>query len=165
MIDLDIQYAAEAEGDGEPPSPELIEQWVGAALKGRREEAELAIRIVGRDEIQQLNRTYRHKDRPTNVLSFPYEALPGVELPMLGDIAICADVVRKEARQQGKAQEAHWAHMVVHGVLHLLGHDHMVESEAQEMEAREIEILASLGYDNPYLVKPQPQKETETQRP
>ncbi len=163
MIELDIQYAAEAEG--ESPDPALIEQWVGAALKGRRAEAELAIRIVGRDEIQQLNRTYRHKDHPTNVLSFPYEALPGVELPMLGDIAICADVVREEARQQGKAQEAHWAHMVVHGVLHLLGFDHMVESEAQEMEAREIEILASLGYDNPYLVNPQPQKETETQRP
>ena len=152
VIELDVQYAPDSESDGEPPSPGLIERWVKAALHGRRGDAELAIRIVGKEEIQQLNRTYRHKDAPTNVLSFPFDAPPGVELPMLGDIAICAPVVRAEALAQGKAIDAHWAHMVIHGVLHLLGYDHIVDAEAQVMEALEVEILAGLGYADPYAV-------------
>ncbi len=153
MVELEVQYALDAEGDQapEPPAPALIERWVAAALQGRRCEAELAIRIVGRAEIQQLNRTYRNKDAPTNVLSFPFEAPPGVELALLGDIAIAAPVVWAEAAAQGKAGEAHWAHMVVHGVLHLLGYDHIVAAEAQQMEALEIEILAGLGYPDPYV--------------
>ncbi len=152
MIELDVQYGLDDENDGEPPPSQcLIEHWVKAALHGRREVAELAVRIVGTDEIRQLNRTYRHKDVPTNVLSFPFDAPPGVDLPMLGDIAIAAPVVQTEAVEQGKDVEAHWAHMVVHGVLHLLGYDHIVDNEAQVMERLEIEVLAGLGYPNPYL--------------
>lgn len=150
-VDLDVQYAVAEGGDSAPvPAPEQIKRWVDAALSGFVEEAELTVRIVERDEIRQLNRTYRHQDKPTNVLSFPFEAPPGVELPLLGDVLICAAVVEEEARQQGKTAESHWAHMVVHGVLHLLGYDHIEDDEAEEMEGLEIEILAHLGIDNPY---------------
>lgn len=148
-IDLDVQYAVD--DDGEPPSPALLRGWVTAALRGRRDAAELSLRIVGRDEIQQLNRDYRHQDKPTNVLSFPFEPPPGMEdLALLGDVVICAAVVAEEARAQGKPEQAHWAHMVVHGVLHLLGYDHLDEHEAEVMEALEIEILQGLGIANPY---------------
>jgi len=150
-IDIDVQYAVN-DDDGEPPSPELIRAWAKAALQGRRDEAELTVRIVDTNEIQQLNRDYRHQDKPTNVLSFPFETTGGVELPLLGDVVICAAVVAREAQEQGKDAQAHWAHMVVHGVLHLLGHDHMDEQQAGEMEALEIEILQQLGINNPYLV-------------
>lgn len=114
---------------------------------------ELTIRVVGAAESRKLNRTWRGKDKPTNVLSFP--ALPVGNgrhelVPELGDLAICAPVVAREAREQGKPAQAHWAHMVVHGVLHLLGYDHEVDRDAQIMEAREADILAGLGYSNPY---------------
>ncbi len=148
-IALDVQYAVQ-DADGEPPSTEALSSWVSAALNDRLDEAELTIRIVDVDEIQSLNRDYRHKDAPTNVLSFPFEAPPGVELPLLGDVIICAQVVRDEARAQGKAEIAHWAHMVVHGVLHLLGYDHLEDDEAEEMEALEVEILQQLGFADPY---------------
>lgn len=148
-IDLDVQYAA-VDDDGEPPSPSLIRSWVEAALQDRREVAELTVRIVGTDEIRQLNHRYRHQDKPTNVLSFPFDAPAGLELPLLGDVVICADVVRREALEQGKPVEAHWAHMVVHGVLHLLGYDHVNECDAERMEALEVEILRHLGIADPY---------------
>jgi len=148
-VDLDVQYAI-GDDDGEPPSPALIHTWVEAALNGQRDEAELTVRIVTADEIQELNRNYRHKDKPTNVLSFPFEKIEGIELPLLGDVVICAAVVAAEAQQQNKPLLDHWAHMVVHGVLHLLGHDHMNEIEAEVMESLEINILQRLSIANPY---------------
>ncbi|MFO7594271.1 MAG: rRNA maturation RNase YbeY [Pseudomonadota bacterium] len=147
MIELDLQVVT---GADDIPDEPLIRRWVGAALTGRREDAQLTIRIVDKAEITELNRTYRGKDKATNVLSFPFEAPPGVELPLLGDIVICAKVVADEACEQGKPLEAHWAHMVIHGILHLLGYDHIEEAEAAQMEGLEIELLAGLGYANPY---------------
>lgn len=147
MIELDLQIATDAP---DLPSEETIRHWVETALAGRRDEAQLTIRITGEAEIQSLNATYRGKDKPTNVLSFPFEAPPGVDLPLLGDIIICAQVVEAEAEEQGKPPEAHWAHMVVHGILHLLGYDHIEEADADVMEGLEIELLTGLGYADPY---------------
>lgn len=147
MIDLDLQIATEA---ADLPTEADILRWVEAALGGRLDEAQLTVRIVDEDEIRELNATYRGKDYATNVLSFPFEAPPGVELPLLGDIIVCAAVVAREAAEQDKPLEAHWAHMVIHGTLHLLGYDHIKEAEAEEMEGLEIRLLADLGYANPY---------------
>jgi probable rRNA maturation factor len=144
---IDIQYAITAEG---LPSEQEICQWVGVALQGRQEQAELVVRIVDEAEITALNRSYRGKVGATNVLSFPYEPMPEVDTRLLGDIVICAPVVAEEAVAQGKLLDAHWAHIVIHGVLHLLGYDHSRDSEAREMERLETEQLASLGYTNPY---------------
>jgi probable rRNA maturation factor len=134
------------------PSPVSFRRWVEAALHGakRRKPAELAIRIVDADEGRALNRDYRGKDYATNVLSFPAELPPGVALPLIGDLAICAPVVLREAAEQGKLARDHWAHLTVHGVLHLLGYDHIEDSEAQAMEALETRILAGLGIADPY---------------
>ena len=134
------------------PSPISFRRWVEAALAGarRRQVSELSIRIVGTREGRTLNRTYRDKDYATNVLSFPVELPPGVRLPLLGDLAICAPVVRREAAEQGKPAAHHWAHMTVHGVLHLLGYDHIVEADAVRMEALETRILKGLGVPDPY---------------
>ncbi len=130
------------------PAAGLFECWVAAAGVGP--EAELSIRIVDEAESADLNHTYRHKSGPTNVLSFPCEVPDGVPLDLLGDLVICAPVVAREAQAQGKASEAHWAHMVIHGVLHLRGYDHIDTAEAERMEALEIDILSRLGYPNPY---------------
>lgn len=146
-LTLDLQIATGIEGG---PSEAELRGWVEAALVGRREEAELAVRVMDEAEARRLNRTYRGVDAPTNVLSFPYEDLPGTSLPLLGDLAICAPVVEREAREQGKPLDAHWAHMVVHGVLHLLGFDHQTEEQASKMERLEAEVLADLGYTDPY---------------
>lgn len=134
------------------PASTSFRRWVEAALRGakRRKPAELSIRIVGTDEGRALNRDYRGKDYATNVLSFPAELPPGVMLPLIGDLAICAPVVRREAAEQGKAARDHWAHLTIHGVLHLLGHDHIEDGEAEAMEALETRILADLGIANPY---------------
>lgn len=134
------------------PSASSFRRWVEAALRGakRRKATELAIRIVGLDEGQALNRDYRGKDYPTNVLSFPAELPPGVALPLIGDLAICAPVVTREAAEQDKKPAHHWAHMTVHGVLHLLGHDHLEDADAERMEALETRILAGLGIADPY---------------
>nr|WP_321529407.1 rRNA maturation RNase YbeY [Sedimenticola selenatireducens] len=127
-----------------------FQSWAEAALNGRLDQAELVVRIVDREESRQLNREYRGKDKPTNVLSFPFEAPAVVESDLLGDLVICAPVVTEEALAQDKLPQAHWAHLLVHGVLHLLGFDHINEQEAEVMEGLEVEILESLGFPDPY---------------
>lgn len=134
------------------PSPVSFRRWVEAALTGvrRRRPVELSIRIVGLREGRTLNRTYRDMNYATNVLSFPAHLPPGVRLPLLGDIALCAPIVRREACEQGKPLAHHWAHLTVHGVLHLLGHDHVEEAQALRMEGMETRILKRLGIPDPY---------------
>ena len=148
MIEIDIQRVFT---DDSVPSDELLTVWATAALQRFDKPFEMTIRIVEASESQTLNHQYRDKDKPTNVLSFPFEVPDGIELNLLGDIIICVEVVAQEAQTQNKTLEAHWAHMVVHGCLHLLGFDHISDDEAEEMEALEIEILAELGLDNPYI--------------
>ncbi|VUD61627.1 Endoribonuclease YbeY [Thalassocella blandensis] len=156
MLTVDIQHACSAET---LPSDEEIHSWALAALTAAQGEdsqsenasdKELSVRIVDAEEIQQLNRQYRDKDKPTNVLSFPCELPPGVDVPLLGDLVICAQVVRDEAIAQQKLEMSHWAHMVVHGTLHLLGYDHIEDAEAEEMESLESKILHTLGFPEPY---------------
>ena len=132
------------------PSTADFRRWVAAAFAGRRTEAEVSIRIVAEAEGAELNARYRGKTGATNVLSFPAGLPPGVPLPMVGDLVICAPVVAREAEAQGKEPSAHWAHLTVHGCLHLIGHDHEREAEAAEMEALETAILADLGFPDPY---------------
>lgn len=148
-IVLDLQIATTATNI---PSEDALLRVLTAAISPFQDEAEVTIRIVDEAESQQLNFDYREKDKPTNVLSFPFQAPPGIELPLLGDLIICAQVVASEAEEQNKALEAHWAHMVVHGSLHLLGFDHINEADAEEMEAEEVQILHDLGYANPYFI-------------
>jgi probable rRNA maturation factor len=145
-IELDLQRAGDCD---KAPSDEQFQTWVAAALR-LRGDAELTIRLVGREESRTLNRRYREKDHETNVLSFPAELPPGIDIPLLGDIVICVPLVEEEALEQAKPIEDHWAHLVLHGVLHLLGYDHVEEDEAQEMEALETLLLASLGIADPY---------------
>ncbi|MET0103647.1 MAG: rRNA maturation RNase YbeY [Sedimenticola sp.] len=146
-MQLDVQRIDDGAGI---PGDGLFERWIASALSGRRDSAELTIRIVDETESHELNLQYRGKDRPTNVLSFPFEAPEVVESDLLGDLVICAPVVAREAEEQGKTLEAHWAHMVVHGTLHLLGFDHQNEQEAEEMEGLEREIIEVMGYPDPY---------------
>jgi probable rRNA maturation factor len=131
------------------PGVVLLKRWATAALKKCKSRAELTIRIVDVKEMTELNTTYRHKKGPTNVLAFPFE------MPILGDIVICAEVVNREAQEQNKIAKAHWAHMVVHGTLHLLGFDHVNEKDADLMEAEEIKILQTLGFPDPYQLSSQ----------
>ncbi len=154
MLDIELQW-----GIDELPAPTLAqcEMWVAAALVGGRasQAVEMTIRIVDLAESQQLNRDYREKNKPTNVLSFEFEQPPGLvdlgeALPYLGDLAICAEVVAQEALVQHKALESHWAHMIVHGTLHLQGYDHIEDDEAEIMEGLEIKIMQGLGFANPY---------------
>lgn len=147
MIRVDLQYASDS-----PRLPERhhFDAWADAVLTGRKSDAEVVIRLVDEAESAALNRRYRHKAGPTNILSFPFEAPPEVPVDLLGDLVICAPVVENEAAAQGKGLDAHWAHMVVHGILHLLGYDHAEAGEAERMEAEEIEILERLGINNPY---------------
>src|SRR3569832_1315755 len=151
-IVLDMQYALnEAADDPAIPTPADFERWVQAALVGERDEAEVSLRINNADEGAALNATYRHRAGPTNVLSFPSDSPAEMVPPLLGDVVICAPVVAREAREQGKAALAHWAHMLVHGILHLLGYDHEAPEEADAMERREACIFVSLGYADTYL--------------
>jgi len=163
-VDLELDYqialpeqvkrrAGEMLDDGLPTDLQ-IREWVSAVLvqTDYQGAAQLTVRVVGNEEMTQLNQTYRHKDGATNVLSFPFEAPEQVPLPLLGDVVICAPVVEQEARQQHKTSMQHWAHMVVHGVLHLLGYDHITEAQAEQMEQLEIMILSRLGYANPYHI-------------
>lgn len=146
---LDVQYAVDA-SRGEIPDEETIHTWVAAALQGQGDHAELTVRITDIDEITRLNSEYRNKAGATNVLSFPADLPAELEIPLLGDIVICAPVVEKEAQEQQKTLEAHWAHMVVHGTLHLLGYDHIDDADALLMESKETEILSKLGFPDPY---------------
>ncbi len=148
-IILDLQLASTA---ADLPDEAQFQQWLEAAVLPFQEDAEVTIRLVDEAESQQLNFEYREKDKPTNVLSFPFQQPPGLELPLLGDLVICAQVVAREALEQNKTLHAHWAHMVVHGCLHLLGFDHINETDAEEMEAEEIQILQELGFADPYLI-------------
>jgi probable rRNA maturation factor len=149
---LDVQLAESIEQLNTLPTEEQLSLWASTALLGRTEfeEPELTIRLTDEEESQALNREYRGKDKPTNVLSFPFEMPPGIPLELLGDLIICVGVVEQEAQEQAKTTEAHWAHMVIHGCLHLLGYDHIKDDEAEEMEALERDLLASLGYPDPY---------------
>ncbi|HWS79197.1 MAG TPA: rRNA maturation RNase YbeY [Thermomonas sp.] len=151
-LDVAVGYAVPRAGI---PAAVSFRKWVAAALAGRIREADLAIRIVGAKEGRALNQHYRGKDYATNVLSFPAElpeGLPkGVKLPLLGDLVLCAPVIAREAREQGKPLAAHYAHLTVHGALHLLGWDHEDAREAECMEQLEREILAGLGLPDPYL--------------
>lgn len=148
---IDLQIASE-NIDG-LPTLEQIEQWATAAVQPESDDVEMTVRIVDEAESQTLNRTYRAKDRPTNVLSFPFECPTEVSLPLLGDLVICRQVVEYEAAEQKKPLMAHWAHMVVHGSLHLLGYDHIDDTEAEEMESLETKIMQGLGFVDPYLVE------------
>jgi len=143
---LELQIASDA---SDFPSQADFERWAEAALEDEPRR-ELVIRIVDEAESQALNRDYRGKDTPTNVLSFPFEAPPGVPGEHLGDLVICAPVVAREAREQGKPRAHHWAHMVVHGVLHLRGYDHIDPAEAETMEGKERVLLARFGIPDPY---------------
>lgn len=132
-----------------PRQPEML-RWVSATLTSEAKNGDVSIRIVDEAEIRELNRTYRSKDSPTNVLSFAAELPAEVEPRLLGDLVLCAPIVAAEAAAQGKSVRAHWAHLVVHGTLHLLGYDHERAADARRMEARETSILRGLGFPNPY---------------
>ena len=133
------------------PSDDLIQRWLEQVLAAEnKDDVELTVRIVDETESAALNEEYRNKSNATNVLSFPFECPEEVELNLLGDLVICAPVVEREAKQQEKNSQAHWAHMIVHGVLHLLGYDHIEQAEAETMEAREVKILENLGFPKPY---------------
>lgn len=136
------------------PSAMKIRQWATAALRHKVRRGEMTVRLVGKKEIQTLNKTWRHKNKPTNILSFRSDLPKEVKLkfPLLGDLVICSEIVNEEAEQQEKKPEAHWAHIVIHGSLHLLGYDHETEAEAEVMEGKEIRLLKSLGFDDPYRV-------------
>lgn len=144
---VDVQRECQSEN---LPSDAQFLLWVTTALKGRKDRGEICIRLVDADESQALNSEYRAKDYATNVLSFPFEAPPGIPMDLLGDLAICAEVVTREAAEQGKPLMDHWAHMVIHGTLHLIGFDHINEPDAVEMETLETELLASLNIADPY---------------
>ncbi|MCC2637102.1 MAG: metalloprotein YbeY/UPF0054 family [Moraxellaceae bacterium] len=151
LIDLQIALPA-----ADLPGVDEFTRWADAALAeaGHAEPVEITVRVVDADESQALNRDYRDKDKPTNVLSFPNE-LPEflqeeLDILPLGDLVICAPVVAQEAAEQGKAVREHWAHLTVHGVLHLLGLDHVEDAAAEEMEAMEVRALNALGIANPY---------------
>ena len=147
MIDLDLQIAC---GETNLPSHDQFIVWLTAALKHVKPNAEVTIRLVEPEESQALNAEYRGKDKPTNVLSFEFEAPPMVELNLLGDLVICKSIIEEEAIEQQKALNDHWAHMVIHGSLHLLGMDHIEPDQALEMESLEKKLLATLAIDDPY---------------
>jgi probable rRNA maturation factor len=146
---ITVQYAADKKL---APAKTQICKWAEQALAGHTDKTDVTIRIVDSNEMATLNSTYRKKSGPTNVLSFPID-LPDEVLstcPFLGDIVICAEVVNREAAEQHKSQQSHWAHMVVHGIFHLLGYDHEKDDEADKMEAMEIAVMRKLGFANPY---------------
>ena len=148
-VELTISENVDAENMN-IPDEEYFQLWTESAYL-KHENVIASLQIVGRDEMQHLNKTYRGKDSPTNVLSFPMELPDEIDIKLLGDLALCVDVIDEEAKTQGKSLSAHWAHMVVHGMLHLQGYDHIEDDEAEEMESMEVSILRKLGYDSPYL--------------
>lgn len=149
---IDVQHACDTtQHDYSVPTDNEIQLWADTALSALKiQDKEVTIRFVDRDESQSLNHTYRGKDKPTNVLSFPFECPPDIPLNLLGDLVICVPVIHHEAVEQDKVVNDHFAHMIVHGLLHLLGYDHIEEDEAETMERLETKILAQLGIDDPY---------------
>lgn len=148
---VDVQFAYQ---DANTPKASEIKAWVKSTLKDFRKNTELTVRVVDKKEATELNEHWRKATGPTNVLSFPCDDISGQVPDLLGDIVICAPVVAKEASHQKKKLNAHWAHMVVHGTLHLLGFDHVKKRDAEKMESLEITILDKLGFDNPYIQNP-----------
>ena len=132
------------------PEKKQFKYWLDAVLKNDNQDSEIVIRVVDKDEMIKFNEQYRDKKGSTNILSFPFEVPDGVESQLLGDLLVCAPVVEQEARQQNKKLEQHWAHLIIHGILHLLGYNHIDDVEAEEMEALEINILSTIGINNPY---------------
>lgn len=146
QIDIEINSSSK-----QIPAADHIEQWIAAALASDKlAEAEVSVYIVDEEESQSLNAQYRGKDKPTNVLSFPADIPEEVGIPLLGDLVVCAPVVAREAEEQGKSLEAHWAHMLVHGTLHLLGYDHIEDDEAEAMESLETELITRMNFPAPY---------------
>ena len=150
MDEVEIQKVYSA---GYSPSDEKISQWFKLVIKLLQKNGTLVVRLVDETESRELNRQYRGKDSATNVLSFPFEAPPNIEDNHLGDLVICVPVVNREAIEQNKSKEHHWAHIVIHGILHLLGYDHIEDNDAIKMEQLEIDILDKLGISNPYEAK------------
>lgn len=146
---IDIQRVFKSSNQ---PENTQLELWVNTVLTNSNEDFELTLRIVDEAESANLNETYRHKKGATNILSFPFETPDGMELNLLGDLVICSPVLEREAQEQNKPLHNHWAHIVMHGTLHLLGYDHVDETDAQEMEAKEIELLQILSIPNPYEI-------------
>lgn len=148
---IDLQIDTD---DPLPASEEELNHWAELTLQQHRPQAELTLRLVDTGEIQELNHSFRKLDKPTNVLAFPVTLPPGVDLevPLLGDVIVCPAILQAESEAAGKDLKAHWAHIVIHGVLHLLGFDHENEQDEVIMQAEEIKILTMLGYDNPYSV-------------
>lgn len=146
-IDLELQIASKAKT---LPHPAQFREWVSIAVGDQVDTGELTIRIVDEEEMINLNEQYRNKKSPTNVLSFPYEPHPAVASRLLGDIVICAPIIEQEAKNFDKVLLAHWAHMTIHGVLHLIGYDHQTDQEATQMEDLETDILVNLGFEPPY---------------
>lgn len=144
---LDIQIATEFT---DIPSEQQFQTWMDTVLTEPSQNSEILIRLVDKAESAELNQQYRHKPGPTNILSFPFEVPDVIESDLLGDLVICAPLIAEEAQQQQKKPEHHWAHITIHGILHLLGYDHIAEVDAEEMEALEIRFLSTLKIANPY---------------
>jgi probable rRNA maturation factor len=147
MNQIEVQVVFSSPGQ---PDKAQIQQWVDAALQGHDKDTEIVVRIVDVHESAQLNKQYRHKPGPTNILSFPADIPEGIGLNLLGDLVVCAPVVEREALEQQKTLSHHWAHIIIHGVLHLLGYDHILDDEAEVMESKEVSILQTLNISNPY---------------
>lgn len=157
ISDDQISEVGESSDDDVPESG-LLQTWASAAYLNESP-AVASFLVTTADEIQELNKQYRDKDKPTNVLSFPMQSPEEIDVDLLGDIVLCASVIKQEAKQQSKSEKSHWAHMVVHGMLHLQGYDHIKDDDAEEMEQLEINILSRLGFESPYEYSTE--KETE----
>lgn len=149
MSEVHIDLQVNSDSSQLPKESHMI-RWAQAAVADRRKQAEISVLIVDTEEGAELNQQWRAKEGPTNVLSFPSDLPEELQLPLLGDLVICAPVVEREAQEQEKTLESHWAHMIIHGTLHLLGFDHVEDGEAEEMESLETSIMQSLGYPDPY---------------
>jgi probable rRNA maturation factor len=149
-VDVEISVSDSVQDDYDLPETALLTRWAQAAYLNSIP-AVVSILLTDADEMQQLNRKYRDKDKPTNVLSFPMQLPVEADVLLLGDIVLCVQVIKQEAEQQSRPELSHWAHMVVHGMLHLQGYDHINSDEAEEMERLEISILDKLGFNNPYI--------------
>ena len=144
---INVEYVSNA---SELPAEAMVAHWAQAALEGYERDVEVGVRIVDESEIIELNQRFRKKTEPTNVLSFPFEDPPGTQTDVLGDVVVCAPIVSSQAQTEGKPLSAHWAHMVVHGIMHLRGYDHETPEEADAMEHMETHILEGLGFPDPY---------------